>query len=108
MDLSPGPDIVVYVLPRILRERFNDSQILAMVQREELTVEYVRNAHLQRPELVGEPACTHSQIIHYLDREGSFLATVHQYLRSDGSLGASGRPDPKRMRVGNEIWIAEQ
>jgi hypothetical protein len=51
--------------------------------------------------------CNHSQIIHYLDSQGNFLVTVHQYLRQGGSLGASGLPDPKRMRIGNEIWIAE-
>ena len=28
---------------------------------------------------------------------GSEVARVHQYLRKDGTLGASGRPDPKMI-----------
>jgi hypothetical protein len=43
------------------------------------------------------PFCTRSQLISYLDDAGQEVARVHQYLQPDGTLGASGRPDPKRL-----------
>jgi hypothetical protein len=46
-----------------------------------------------------------SQIIEYFDAEGTRVALVDQYLRPDGTLGGSGRPDPKRVLVGNEEWF---
>jgi hypothetical protein len=35
------------------------------------------------------------------------LAVVHRYLRTDGTLGASGRPDPKRLREGGILYVAD-
>ena len=102
------PDVEVFVPPRILRERFNTSQIPALIEGGNLIAQYKRNDHLQRPETVGEQWCTRGQMVRYTDEQGLWMVEVFQYLRPDGSLGASGRPDPKRMRVGNEIWIAER
>ena len=33
------------------------------------------------------------------------VAMVHQYLRPDGTLGASGLPDPKRLLVNDLLYI---
>lgn len=45
-----------------------------------------------------EPWCTRSQLVGYVDLAlGRTVARVHQYLRTDGTLGASGRPDPKMI-----------
>jgi len=41
------------------------------------------------------PAGTRSQIVSYVDQQGITVAIVHQYLRPDGTLAASGKPDPK-------------
>jgi hypothetical protein len=35
------------------------------------------------------------------------MAIVHQYLRPDGTLGASGLPDPKWLRDGDRILILD-
>ena len=43
---------------------------------------------------IGEPDGTVSQLIFYL-LDDAPVALVHQYLRPDGTLGASGLPDPK-------------
>ncbi len=102
------PDVEVFVSPRILRDQFNNSQIPALIERGCLVAEYKRDAHLEHPERVGEQWCTRGQMVRYLDAQGIWVVEVFQYLRSDGSLGASGRADPKRMRVDNEIWIAER
>ena len=68
---------------------------------------YLRDAHLKEPERKGEPWCTRGQMIRYLDPDGQWVVEVFQYLRPDGSLGASGKPDPKRIRIGSTIFIAE-
>ena len=43
---------------------------------------------------VGEPDGAVSQLVLYV-LDGEPVALVHQYLRPDGTLGASGLPDPK-------------
>ena len=54
----------------------------------------IRNdSHPEHP-VGGEPTCTRSQI-HTYWLDGAPVALVHQYTRPDGSIGASGRPDPK-------------
>lgn len=55
----------------------------------------------------GEPPGTRSQIIAYLDPRGARVAIIHQYLRPDGSLGASGRQDPKAIRLGDIIYYVD-
>ena len=39
----------------------------------------------------------------YWTQDGQPLAMVHQYLRPDGTIGSSGKPDPKRILVGNKL-----
>ncbi len=97
-------DMEVFVSPRILREAFNSSQIPAMIERGELDSLMLRDAHLTAPERIGEALCTRGQMIRYHDGQGNLVVEVFQYLRPDGSLGASGLPDPKRMQVGNQVW----
>jgi len=80
-----------------LREIFN-SAVLPRIDRGEL-LEVVRSEGAPNPR-VGEPSGTRSQRVEYWESAGSALrkvATVHRYLRPDGSLGASGLPDPKRV-----------
>ena len=45
----------------------------------------------------NEPLCTRSPTIIYQDADGHRIAVVHQYVRQDGMLGASGVPDPKKL-----------
>ena len=52
----------------------------------------------------GEPFCTHSQMIAYRDAQGKEVARAHQYKRPDGTLGLSGKPDPKRMYAGGVVY----
>ena len=53
------------------------------------------------------PPCTLSQIVKYLDASGRPVAVVHQYLLANGTLGASGRPDPKWLLHDGTILRAE-
>jgi hypothetical protein len=47
-------------------------------------------------DMLGFPFGTRSQFIIYRDGHHE-VARAHRYLLPDGQLGASGRPDPKRM-----------
>jgi hypothetical protein len=54
--------------------------------------------------LANEPYCTRSQMVSYRDKMNNEIARVHQYLRTDGSIGASGKPDPKRLFEGGILF----
>lgn len=79
-----------------LRRRFNEGRYWERVLSGELRVQSRRNAH-PSPDTSGEPCCTRSQILAYLDHVGRRIAVVHQSLRPDGAIGGSGRPDPKML-----------
>lgn len=84
------------VAPEDLRKRFNDGGYWERAQRGELLEVIVEDGHPSPPSS-GEPTCTRSQYVIYLDPEGNKIAEVHQYVRPDGDIGASGRPDPKAL-----------
>lgn len=94
MAINPPP--IVRVLEDELRRRFNDGLYWERTQRGELSAIALHDRH---PSLTvaGEPFCTRSQMISYRDLDDNEVARVHQYLRTNGSLGASGKPDPKRL-----------
>jgi hypothetical protein len=73
---------------------FNSGGYWEKVKKGELSTIVKRNSHPAPPFL---PFCTRSQILSYHDRSGRKIAIVHQYLRPDETLGASGKPDPKLL-----------
>lgn len=76
-----------------LRQLFNDGQFFERMQRGELRARIDRD---NPASLGGQPVRTQS--VSYLDG-ATIVAVVHQYLRPDGSLAASGKPDPKLVVV---------
>src|SRR5438876_25595 len=78
-----------------LRKPFNDG-ILDKAASGEFTTKVVNDAHPSPPK-ADEPICTRSQLIAYYDAAGKKVAEAHQYLRTDGTIGASGIPDPKEV-----------
>jgi hypothetical protein len=87
-----------------LRRLFNDGGYVEQVLAGALQEHVLRDGHPASP-LAGEPFCTRSQSISYRDADGNEVARVHQYLRSDGSIGLSGRPDPKRLLHNGVLYI---
>lgn len=87
-----------------MRRLFNDGGYWRQVQAGVLHERIIRNGH-PSPPLAGEPFCTHSQMISYLDAAGNEVARVHQYLRPDGTIGLSGRPDPKVLLVNGILYL---
>ena len=102
-------DPVERVSPASIRDIFNKSQYPRQIENGVLVPKYLHNKHISKPELIGEPWCTYSQLIRYCDSNGRWMVEVHQYFRSeDNSLGGQGKPDPKRLRVGTKVLIADK
>lgn len=110
MTKPPRADKVKYVSSNSIRKKFNESQVPRMIADGKLVPKYLRDEQLKEPEKRRhpEPHGTRSQTIRYSDTNGQWVAVVHQYLRPDGTLGATGKPDPKRLRVGNTVFIVRQ
>jgi hypothetical protein len=79
-----------------IRKMFNEGGYLAKIASGDLSEKLFREGH-PSPAQSGEPYCTRSQIVAYLDENGRQVALVHQYVRKDGTIGASGKPDPKKL-----------
>ncbi len=74
---------------------FSDARIQERAAAGELLI-IVLKSHDARPKLKMPPG-TQSQLIAYVDQAGNHAATAHRYLTPDGTLAASGRPDPKGL-----------
>ena len=90
----------------VIREKFNKGGYEQQVASGELTTMLLADTHPSPPR-APEPICTRSQEIGYFDNDRRKIAQVHQYLRPDGTLGASGMPDPKRLKEGDVLYIAD-
>lgn len=53
---------------------------------------------------LGLPPGSVSQLISYRDFNDLELARAHQCLLPDGSIGASGKPDPKRVLKDGKLY----
>jgi len=78
-----------------MRTRFNDARYWEKVQKGEWTAHVLesRVSHM----LTDETVEITSVMLSYHNEQGFEMARVHQYERPDGTLAASGRPDPKRL-----------
>ena len=103
----PSADEVKYISPNNIRRIFNKSQYPSMIVDGLLKPQYLRNDHLKEPEKRGKPQCTHSQTIRYYDRSGRWVVEIHQYWHQDKKIKGTRRPDPKRLRIGNKIFIVD-
>jgi hypothetical protein len=86
-----------------LRRMFNDARIEGRASHGDLYSTVEVDGH-PSPPLAGEPFCTRSQILAYRAANGQEVARAHRYLRPDGIVGLSGRPDPTRLLGEDGIW----
>ena len=86
-----------------IRWLFKKHRFIRRIRSGELTEKLKRDSHPSRTE-AQEPYCTRTQQISYLDASSQEVARVHQYLRTDGTIGASGKPDPKRLQIGKNLY----
>jgi hypothetical protein len=100
--MTDHPIPIVRVETTLLQRLFNEGQYWQRAQAGELSIVLLEDRHPSLT-LANEPFCTRSQMVSY--REGTVeIARVHQYLRTDGSIGASGKPDPKRLYAGGKLY----
>ena len=97
------PPTIVRITVSEMQKRFNEGKHWERLLQGEYIAVVRENRH---PSLTvaNEPFCTQSQMVSYIDKENNEVARVHQYLRQDGTIGASGKPDPKRLLVGNTLY----
>lgn len=88
-----------------MRELFNNSDLGERKKRGELAERVEKQRHAD-PQRSGQPFCTYSQILLWLDPSNmnNEAARFHQYLQPDGSIGASGKPDPIRLELGGFVY----
>jgi hypothetical protein len=92
-----------FTSPAEVRRVFNEGRFWVKAQRGELRQKILKS-RVPVPPAAHEPRGTLSQYIAYIDADGDEVARVHQYLRPDGTLGASGRPDPKLVIAGGVVY----
>ena len=90
-DNPSSQPVCVWRLRRDFNDRFVDSGLL-----DDLLLFVNRDTVVDR---LGR-----SQVVSYFDRAVR-VAICHRYVLPDGTLGASGRPDPKWLRVGDGAWV---
>ena len=99
MDLTPFEEIVVE--PAELRRLFEASGLWDAYQRGLSTEQVKRSRHVA--DRTHDCFCTFSEVVRLFDGDQK-VAVVHRYRQADGSLAASGKPDPKMIRIGCTIF----
>ena len=85
-----------------LCEIFN-KHYLPMFQRGDLNITVIRSG---TPDTTAnQPAGTKSEIWELHTRQGKYIGKVHAYVKRDGTLSASGLPDPKELIHGNKRYV---
>lgn len=87
-----------------LREIFNQGQYWERTQAGEFRELVIESA--PAPIQAGQRPGTNSEIIEYRNLTDR-IAVVHQYTHPDGSVGGSGRPDPKAVLKDGILYILE-
>jgi hypothetical protein len=94
--------IVLEVSASTIRKLFNDGKYAERLSAGEFTTTCIREG--TPSPAANQPAGTKSQIVEYLDANGNRVALVHQYLLPDGTLGAGGKPDPKKLWQNGAVY----
>ena len=89
-----------------MREAFNSQQFDEKARLGQISFRQEGNASAAPPHL-NFPEGTVSRRVAVIGGNGKKLAICHQYVLPDGSLGASGRNDPKQILVGDELWVVD-
>ncbi len=99
-----------FVSESIIREAFNSGQFWQRAREGEFGVWVDEDYHFSRRQARerGFEYCARRQILRYYDSDNILIAVVHQVRKRDGTLGASGLPDPKYLDLGHEILILEK
>lgn len=104
----PPPSIrVERVSARTLQAIFNQSQYPELIASNSIEKITIRSALMGNDEVLRKkklPIGTKSEIIVYRDKGKNLYVKIHQYLCPDGTLGCSGKPDPKSMLLNGVMY----
>jgi hypothetical protein len=89
-----------------LRRMFNDGKYYERMRAGEFHAQILRQSPVTRGD--RQIRNSKSQFVEYRDTFGIVIARVHQYRMRDGSLGASGCPDPKLLRHEGVLYALEE
>ena len=103
---TPARLSIQRVTPEEMCRRFNEGGYWEQVKAGELVQHLLetRLSILLTPEVVP----IQSQLLSYRTLDGEEVARVHQFIRPDGTLAASGLPDPKRLVEGGVMYRLEK
>jgi len=90
---------------RTIREIFNDCQELQRLVSEKVNIATMKRSHLTNPEEKRLPWCTHSESLRFHNDSGTHSVLIHQYQLPDGTIGASGLPDPKQIKINEKVYF---
>src|SRR5207247_3424047 len=101
MSQSPVPIVRVSVWE--LREMFNVGQYWERVLEGKLVAVPIHTG-APTPESGQPPGTTTKTFAIRETKNGPDLAHAHAFIRPDGTIGASGRPDPKRIWKDGKVY----
>ena len=99
--MDPTPCQVIVVAPAELRRLFETFGLWDKYQRGLLTEQVKRSRHVA--DRTHHCFCTFSEVVRLFEGDQK-VAVVHRYRLADGSLAASGKLDPKMIRIGCTIF----
>jgi hypothetical protein len=85
-----------------LRRLFNEGKYIQKITSQELTARSIRcNEVDPNSDKIGStiPKGSISQTLRLFDANNDFVAEFQRYIRPEGTIGASGYNDPKRMGI---------
>ncbi len=86
-----------------IRQIFNQEGYWNKAEQGEYSTKVVWQKH-RSPPLSFLQVCTYSQRVAYFEEDGTKVAEVHQYYQPDGTIGASGLPDPKMLLYNGVVY----
>ena len=92
-----------WVAPVIIQAEFNRRQIWddALAGKYRLCIRDYRA--VKEPKSPEEPPGTHWLLVRVYTEKLALVAEVGFYLRPDGAIGGKGKPDPKRLVIGDQL-----
>jgi hypothetical protein len=99
----------IQLTERKLQDLFN-REVLPRIEAKEL-LEVVESDGPASPQY-GQPPGARSQMVSYREvtggKIGTKVAIAHRYMLPDGSLGGSGKPDPKSVKHDGELHVLKK
>lgn len=107
--MTPPPKIILQKVDQgELRRAFNDPAIRADLTRR--TCQRVESYSKLAPVNAGQLPGTTSHVHDWYECDQQtgktlLIASVHFYRNADGTIGASGQPDPQQVLLGNTLLV---